>query len=345
MRISKRALGSSGLEITTVGFGAWAIGGGGWTYGWGPQDDKASEDTMRRAIELGVNWIDTAAVYGLGHSEEVVGRFVHSLPASERPYIFTKCGLIWDERNRMQEPRQVLKPESIRAECEASLRRLGVERIDLYQFHWPDGTDTPIEDSWAEMLRLIEQGKVRLGGVSNFDVGLLGRCDAVRHVDSLQPPFSLIRREVAGQQIPWCEAHKTGVICYSPMQSGLLTDRFNADRVARMAEDDWRRRSPEFNSPNLNHNLALRDALKPIAQRHGTSVSSVAIAWVLSWPGVTGAIVGARAPEQVDGWIGAANLKLSRADLDEIASAIERTGAGSGPSSSKLELAGRQDAA
>jgi aryl-alcohol dehydrogenase-like predicted oxidoreductase len=345
MQINKRALGSSGLEITTVGFGAWAIGGGGWTYGWGPQDDEISEDTMRRAIELGVNWIDTAAVYGLGHSEEVVGRFVHSLPASERPYIFTKCGLIWDERNRMQEPKQVLKPESIRAECEASLRRLGVERIDLYQFHWPDDTGTPIEDSWAAMLRLIEQGKVRLGGVSNFDVGLLGRCDAVRHVDSLQPPFSLIRRDVAAQQIAWCEAHKTGVICYSPMQSGLLTDRFNADRVARMAEDDWRRGSPEFNSPNLNRNLALRDALKPIAQRHGTSVSSVAIAWVLSWPGVTGAIVGARAPGQVDGWIGAANLELSRADLDEIVRAIERTGAGSGPSSSKLAVAGSRDAA
>jgi len=339
MQINKRPLGSSGLEITTVGFGSWAIGGSGWSFGWGPQDDNASIDSMRRAIELGVNWIDTAAVYGLGHSEEVVGRFVRSLPASERPYVFTKCGLIWDERNRMQEPKRVLKPESIRAECEASLRRLGIERIDLYQFHWPDETGTPIEDSWSEMLRLIEEGKVRLGGVSNFDVTLLERCKAIRHVDSLQPPFSLIRREVAAREIPWCEAHKTGVICYSPMQSGLLTDGFSGERVARMANDDWRRRSPEFNPPNLNRNLALRDALKPIAKRHGTSVSSVAIAWVLSWPGVTGAIVGARSPEQVDGWIGAANLELTSADLNEIARAIERSRAGSGPEAPRSEVA------
>ncbi len=345
MQINKRPLGSSGLEITTVGFGAWAIGGGGWSYGWGPQDDKASEDTMRRAIEMGINWIDTAAVYGLGHSEQVVGRFVRSLPVSERPFIFTKGGLIWDERNPMEEPKRVLKPESIRAECEASLRRLGVERIDLYQFHWPDETGLPVEDSWTEMLRLIEEGKARLGGVSNFDVGLLDRCAAIRHVDSLQPPFSLIRREVAEHEIPWCDAHKTGVICYSPMQSGLLTDRFSAERVARMANDDWRRRSPEFNSPNLERNLALRDALKPIAQRHGTSVSSVAIAWVLSWPGVTAAIVGARSPEQVDGWIGAANLALTPADLDEIAHAIKRTGAGTGPSTPNLEVADHRDVA
>jgi len=339
MQINKRPLGSSGLEITTVGFGSWAIGGGGWSFGWGPQDDNASIDSMRRAVELGVNWIDTAAVYGLGHSEEVVGRFVRSLPVSERPHVFTKCGLIWDERNRMQESKRVLKPESIRAECEASLRRLGIQRIDLYQFHWPDETGTPIEDSWAEMLRLIEEGKVRFGGVSNFDVSLLERCNAIRHVDSLQPPFSLIRREVAAREIPWCEAHNTGVICYSPMQSGLLTDGFSGERVARMANDDWRRRSPEFNAPNLSRNLALRDALKPIAKRHGTSVSSVAIAWVLSWPGVTGAIVGARSPEQVDGWIGAANLQLTSADLNEIARAIERSRAGSGPEAPRSEVA------
>jgi aryl-alcohol dehydrogenase-like predicted oxidoreductase len=231
----------------------------------------------------------------------------------------------------MQEPKRVLKPESIRKECEASLRRLGINRIDLYQFHWPDETGTAVEDSWAEMLRLIEEGKVRLGGVSNFDVSLLERCAGIRHVDSLQPPFSLIRRDAAAQQIPWCEAHQTGVICYSPMQSGLLTDGFSADRVTRMADDDWRRRSPEFNSPNLQRNLALRDALRPIAQRHETSISSVAIAWVLSWPGVTAAIVGARNPEQVNGWNGAANLQLTRADLEEIARAIERTGAGTGP--------------
>ena len=332
MQINKRPLGMSGLEITKVGFGAWAIGGCGWSFSGGPQDDKTSERAMRRAIELGVNWIDTAAVYGLGHSEEVVGRFLRSLARCERPLVFTKCGLIWDERNPMNEPRRVLKPESIRAECESSLRRLGIERIDLYQLHWPDETGTPIEDSWAEMLRLIEEGKVRLGGVSNFDVELLASCAAIRHVDSLQPPFSLIHRDVAAQEIPWCHAHSTGVICYSPMQSGLLTNQFSAERVALMANDDWRRRSPDFNPPNLKQNLALRDALRPIARRHKTSVSSVAIAWTLSWPGVTAAIVGARSPEQVEGWIDAANLELTSGDLDEIAAAIQQTGAGRGPS-------------
>ena len=332
MQIKKRSLGSSGVEITRVGFGAWAIGGGGWSFGWGPQDDNASIEAMRHAVDLGVNWIDTAAVYGLGHSEEVVGRFLRSLPKSERPFVFTKCGLIPDKRNPMQEPKRDLRPESIRMECETSLQRLGVERLDLYQFHWPDETGTPVEDSWGEMLRLIDEGKVRLGGVSNFNISLLDRCQSIRHVDSLQPPFSLIRREVAANEIPWCEAHQTGIICYSPMQSGLLTDTFSAERLDKMAKDDWRRRSPEFNSPNLEKNLALRDALMPIARRYETSVSAVAIAWTLSWRGVTAAIVGARSPEQVDGWITAANLQLANTDLEEIESAIERTGAGTGPS-------------
>jgi aryl-alcohol dehydrogenase-like predicted oxidoreductase len=242
----------------------------------------------------------------------------------------------------MLEPKRDLRPESIRVECEASLQRLGIERIDLYQFHWPDETGTAVEDSWGEMVRLIEESKVRLGGVSNFDVNLLEHCEAIRHVDSLQPPFSLIHRDVAASEIPWCQAHKTGVICYSPMQSGLLTDGFSTQRVARMAEDDWRRRSAEFNSPNLERNLALRDALRPIAQRYRTSVSSVAIAWTLSWPGVTAAIVGARNPEQVDGWIGAANLKLTQADLEEIARAIKRTGAGTGPTTPGRKLQDRE---
>lgn len=339
MQIKKHPLGSSGIEITRVGFGAWAIGGGGWVHGWGPQDDNASERAMRHAVQLGINWIDTAAVYGLGHSEEVVGQFLRSLPRSEWPFIFTKCGQTWDERNPMQDTQRVLKPESIRRECEASLRRLGIERIDLYQFHWPDGTGTPIEDSWGEMLRLIEEGKVRLGGVSNFDVGLLDRCAAIHHVESLQPPFSLIHRDAAVREIPWCDAHKTGVICYSPMQSGLLTEGFSAQKVATMAEDDWRRRSPEFNPPNLKRNLALRDALRPIAQRYGTSVSSVAIAWVLSWPGVTAAIVGARSPQQVDGWIDAASIELTHDDLEQITEAISLSGAGTGPSTPNIAVA------
>jgi len=244
--------------------------------------------------------------------------------------VFTKCGLVWDENNPKAEPRRVLKPESIRKECEASLRRLGVERIDLYQFHWPDETGTPVEDSWGEMARLIEQGKVRMAGVSNFDVTLLDRCEAITHVDSLQPPFSLIHRDVA-REISWCDEHGTGVICYSPMQSGLLTDSFTAERVANLAEDDWRRRSPEFLEPNLNRNLALRDSLRPIAKRHNTTVSATAVAWVTAWPGVTAAIVGARSPQQVDGWIAAAGLGLTAADLEEIANAIEHTGAGTGP--------------
>jgi len=331
MALPTRALGSSGLNITTVGFGSWAVGGGGWTYGWGPQDDSDSIATMRHALDLGINWIDTAAVYGLGHSEEVVGRLLRDLPASQRPYVFTKCGLIWDDDDRMKEPRRVLKPDSIRRECEASLRRLGVERIDLYQFHWPDNTGTAVEDSWLEMAKLVKEGKVRVAGVSNFSTELLERCEAIRHVDSLQPPFSLINRRAAEREIPWCEKYRTGVICYSPMQSGLLTDSFTATRVAKLADDDWRRRAAEFNEPSLSRNLALRDALRPIAQRHGVSVSSVAIAWALAWPGMTGAIVGARTPAQVDGWIPAASLELTGADLEEIALALERTKAGAGP--------------
>jgi aryl-alcohol dehydrogenase-like predicted oxidoreductase len=231
----------------------------------------------------------------------------------------------------MAAPRQVLRPESIRRECEASLRRLGVERIDLYQFHWPDETGTAVEESWAEMTRLVDEGKVRAAGVSNFDAALLERCEAVRHVDSLQPPFSLIRREAAAREIPWCAEHGTGVIVYSPMQSGILTDRFSEERVRALAPDDWRRRSSDFRPPKLRRNLALRDALRPIAERHGATVAAVAIAWTLTWPGVTGAIVGARTPEQVDGWIDAGSIELTRDDLVEIATAVEETGAGSGP--------------
>jgi len=340
MNLPTRQLGSTAMNTSTVGFGSWAVGGGGWAFSWGPQDDTASITAMRHAVEAGVNWIDTAAVYGLGHSEEVVGRFLRELPRNDRPFVFTKCGLVWDPRQPMVDARRVLKPQSIRAECEASLRRLGIERIDLYQFHWPDETGTPIEDSWGEMMRLVEEGKVRAAGVSNFDVKLLERCAARRHVDSLQPPFSLIRREAAAREIPWCREHHTGVIVYSPMQSGLLTDRFSAERVAKFAKDDWRRRSEEFQEPNLSKNLALRDALRPIARRRGATVGAVAIAWTLAWPGVTGAIVGARSPEQVDGWIGAARLQLSANDLDDIRKAIEATGAGAGPARPAIASAG-----
>ncbi len=331
MTLPTRPLGSSGFDITTLGFGAWAAGGGGWSFGWGTQDDEASLEAMRRAVDGGVNWIDTAAVYGLGHSEEVVGRLLQELAPGDRPLVFTKCGLVWDDRDRMKVSLRNLQPDSIARECEASLRRLKVDSIDLYQFHWPDESGTPMEDSWAAMVRLLEQGKVRAIGVSNFGVPLLEQCEAVRHVDSLQPPFSPIKRDAAAAQIPWCAAHGTGVICYSPMQSGILTDSFSAARVARFAEDDWRRRGLEFKSPQLERNIALRDALRPIAARHATTVSAVAIAWVLSWPGVSGAIVGARSADQVDGWLPAAHVHLSDEDLDAVGAALERTKTGSGP--------------
>lgn len=332
MTLPRRRFGTTDLSITTVGFGAWAAGGGDWSYGWGPQDDEDSLAAMRHALELGVDWIDTAAVYGLGHSEEVVGRLLGELPAAERPLVFTKGGLVWDPADRMAAPVQTLRPDSVRRECEASLRRLGIERIDLYQFHWPDKTGVAVEDSWAELGKLIDGGKVRWGGVSNFDVELLDRCEVVRHVDSLQPPFSMIRRGAAADVIPWCASHRTGVIVYSPMQAGILTDSFSQDRVARLAPGDWRRNNPNFRPPALDRNIALRDGLRAIAARHGASVSAVAIAWVLAWPGVSGAIVGARTPAQVDGWVGGATLTLSPADLDEIAALIASSGAGAGPS-------------
>jgi len=329
--LPRRTLGTNGPEITTVGFGAWAAGGGGWSFGWGPQDDADSIAAIRHAVSRGVNWIDTAAVYGLGHSEEVVGRAIAELPRAERPLVFTKCGLRWNPNDPMEVSARDSSPARIRTECEDSLRRLGVEAIDLYQFHWPDQLGTPLADSWGEMARLQDEGKVRFIGVSNYDVAGLEGCKAVRPVQSLQPPFSMIRRDVGATEIPWCRAQGTGVIVYSPMQSGILTDGFSKERVAAMASDDWRKRGPQFQEPSLSRNLALRDALRPIAERHGVPVSAVAVAWTLAWPGVTGAIVGARSPEQVDGWIAAASLRLEPTDLAEIRAAIERTEAGSGP--------------
>ena len=326
-----RQLGTTDMEITRVGFGAWATGGGGWAYGWGPQDDEESLAAMNHALERGVNWIDTAAVYGLGHSEEVVGRMLRGRSAGDRPFVFTKCGLVWDEKDPMKDAARTLAPKSIRRECEASLRRLGVERIDLYQFHRPGASGVPVEESWRTMEQLVEEGKARAIGVSNFDNSLLRKCEAIRHVDSLQPPLSLIRRDAAAAEIPWCNAHRTGVIVCSPMQAGILTDTFSVERVKKMADDDWRKKSENFQTPRLEKNIALRDALKPIAQRHQTTVAAVALAWTLAWPAVTGAIVGARAPAQVDGWIDAATLTLTTDDLEEIASAIEGLGVGSGP--------------
>ena len=328
--IPTRRLGSRGPEITELGFGAWAIGGGDWAYGWGPQDDDDSIAAIHRALERGAGWIDTAAVYGLGHSEEVVERALRGM--SDRPLVFTKCGMVWHDQSDGV-PRPNLRPEEIRRECDDSLRRLGVERIDLYQFHWPDNaTGTPVEESWGVMADLVQQGKVRWAGVSNFDVGLLERCEPIMHVDSLQPPFNAVQREAGGDVIPWCHANGTGVIVYSPMMSGLLTQRFSAERAASLDPSDWRHGMPDvFAEPALSRNLALRDALIPVAEAHDTSTAAVAVAWTLAWTGVTGAIVGARDAAQVDGWIGAHEIRLSAEELDAIDAAIRRTGAGGGP--------------
>jgi len=326
-----RRLGRTDMEITRVGFGAWAIGGPDWAVGWGAQDDRDSIAAIRHAIDRGINWIDTAAVYGLGHSEELVRQALAELPADARPYVFTKCGLVWDENDRKALPRRVGAPDSIRREVEASLRRLGVERIDLYQMHWPPTDGTPLEDYWQTLLDLKAEGKVRAVGLSNHDVAQLEAAERIGHVDTLQPPFSAIRRDVAAAELPWCRAHETGVIVYSPMQSGLLTGRFTVERARALPEDDWRSRNEEFTGDKLLRNLKLADAMRPIAERHGTTVAAVAVAWTLAWPGVTGAIVGARNPAQVDGWIDAATLDLTAEDMAEIAAAIEATGAGTGP--------------
>ncbi|HVE77459.1 MAG TPA: aldo/keto reductase [Gemmatimonadaceae bacterium] len=326
-----RPLGTTEMQITRVGFGAWAIGGGDWSFGWGSQDDEASIAAIRHAVERGINWIDTAAVYGLGHSELVVSRALRDIPANDRPYVFTKCGLVWDERDHSAPPRRAGDPASIRRELEGSLRRLGVERIDLYQMHWPAEDGTALEDYWGTLLEIEREGKVRAIGLSNHDVSQLEGAERLGHVDTLQPPFSAVKRRAAAE-IAWCARHRTGVIVYSPMQSGLLTGSFTAERAAALPENDWRSRSKDFTGEGLRRNLALADAMRPVAERRGVSVAAVAVAWTLAWEGVTGAIVGARSPGQVDGWLAAASLELTSDDLDEIASAIERTGAGGGPS-------------
>jgi aryl-alcohol dehydrogenase-like predicted oxidoreductase len=325
--VRKRSLGSEGPEITRVGFGAWAAGGP-WQFGWGSQDDDASVAAIRRAVEGGVSWVDTAAVYGLGHSEEVVARALEPYEAGEDVLVFTKCGRNWYASGG-ENIEYDLRPDSIRFECEQSLKRLGLERIDLYQFHWPDPvTGTQVEDSWGVMVELIEAGKVRWGGVSNFDVELLERCDAVRHVDSLQPPLSLLKRGAAREVIPWCAEHGTGVIVYSPMASGLLTGKFDRARLDDLDRDDWRRQAEAFQEPQFSRTLSLVERLEPIAERLGTNLPSLAVAWTLSVEGVTGAIVGGRDPDQVDAWLGAADLDLGEDDIAEIELALDETGAG-----------------
>jgi aryl-alcohol dehydrogenase-like predicted oxidoreductase len=322
-----RRLGAAGPELSTVGFGAWAVGGE-WQFGWGPTDDDESIAAIRHAVERGVNWVDTAAVYGLGRSEEVVGRALEPYRDRGDVLVFTKCGRSWYGR-----PEGViendLRPESIRFELEQSLRRLEVERIDLYQVHWPDWTTgTALEESWGTMAALADEGKVRWLGVSNFDVEQLERCAAIRHVDSLQPPLSMLARGARGV-IEWARDHGTGVIVYSPMASGLLTGGFDRGRTDELDPGDWRRQSPMFREPLLSRNLELVDRLRPIAARLGATLPALAVAWALAQDGVSAAIVGARSPRQVDGWLPAGDLALDGETVDEIAAAIGATGAGS----------------
>lgn len=310
------------MQITRVGLGG---------AGWDGCDDQQVIDTIRYAIEHGVNWIDTAAVYGRGRSERLVAKALAGVAAADRPQVFTKCGHIWDTTGASKELRKVGRPSNIRREVDDSLRRLGVDRIDLYQMHCPPEDGTPLAAYWETLLELKQLGKVKAVGLSNHGVRQLAEAEKMGHVDSLQPPFSAIRRQVADREIPWCVEHGTGVLAYSPMQAGLLTGRFTRARAEALGEDDWRAAVADFQGARLERNLALADSLRPIARRHGVGVPSVAIAWTLSWPGVTGAIVGARRPEQVNGWLSALHLELTAQDLMDIADAIERTTAGSGP--------------
>ncbi|HEX8995143.1 MAG TPA: aldo/keto reductase [Ktedonobacterales bacterium] len=310
-----RQLGVSDLQITPIGLGTWAIGGGNWEFGWGSQDDEESIATIHRALDVGVNWIDTAAVYGLGRSEEVVGRALQGM--TNRPYIFTKCSMIWDEQRKVGHS---LKKESVKREAEASLRRLQVEAIDLYQIHWPN-PEAEIEEGWAAMAELQREGKVRFIGVSNFNVEQMQRAQKIAPITSLQPPYSLLEREIETEVLPFAQRNQIGVIAYSPMASGLLTGKMTRARVAALPKDDWRRRSEWFTEPQLTRNLYLVETLREIGTRHGRTAGEVAIAWTLRRPEVTGAIVGARRPEQLDGVIGAGAFRLTPEEIAEIEAA------------------------
>ncbi len=308
-------LGQTGMEITRVGFGAWAIGGGEWEFGWGPQQDDESIAAIDRALELGVNWIDTAAAYGFGHSERVVARALAG--RAERPYVFTKASLLDDGTGRVVHS---LKRDSILAEAEASLERLRVDAIDLYQIHWPD-PDQDIEEGWSALAELKEQGLVRHIGVSNFDVAQLRRISSIAPVETLQPPFSLVDRSVEGEILPYAERAGIGVIVYSPMGSGLLTGAMTAERVAAMPANDWRASDPDFTEPQLSRHLATADRLAAVGKRYGVSAGAVAVAWTLRNPAVDGAITGFRRPDQVDPIVAAAGLDLTDDDVAEIEAA------------------------
>ncbi len=318
-----KKLGNSDLQITRIGFGAWATGGGGWEFSWGAQDDADSIAAIHRALELGINWIDTAAVYGLGHSEEVVARALKDWNGS-RPYIFTKCVLSWDANGKILPNHS---SASIRQECEDSLRRLQIDVIDLYQVHWPPRDNGPsLEEAWQTMAALQKEGKVRWIGVSNFDAAQMRRAQAIAPVTSNQPPYSMIRRAIEAEILPFCHQQGIGTISYAPMASGLLTGAMTRERAASLPPDDFRSRNPEFREPRLSRNIELVERLRTVGARHGKGPGEVAIAWVLKHPAITGAIVGARSSKQIDGIVGAADLKLTPQEIAEIEGAAAAAG-------------------
>ena len=312
--MNTKQLGISNLNVTPIGFGAWAIGGAGWEFGWGRQDDGDSIAAIHRALELGVNWIDTAAVYGMGHSEEVVARALKEWSGT-RPYVFTKCGLRWSESGKVH---RTLKSDSVRRECEDSLRRLRTEAIDLYQVHWPSVHPEELNEGWATMAQLQKEGKVRWIGVSNFDVQEMRQIEKIAPITSMQPPYSLIRREAEQQVLPFCFAEEIGVIVYSPMASGLLTGAMTRRRASALPADDWRSHDPEFLEPRLSSNLELVRRLRAVGERHGRPPGQVAVAWTLANPAVTGAIVGARNAGQVEQIVSASELQLSEQEIEAI---------------------------
>jgi aryl-alcohol dehydrogenase-like predicted oxidoreductase len=319
-----------GERLSRIGLGTWVMGGGGYLASLGEQSDADSREVIAAAVEAGINWLDTAPYYGLGRAETLVGDAVRSLPAADRPMIFTKCGVVWDDP---YEPSwEVLTPQSIRRECEGSLRRLGVGEVDLLQIHWPEIGGTPVEESWSALAGLAEAGLTRWIGVSNFDTALLDRCEAIRHVDTAQPPFSMLRRSAANDVIPWCASHGTAVLAYSPLESGMLAGSFTRERAAALDARDVRlERTEVFTEPQLSRCLDLVGQLGVLAGQAGRSLAELASGWVLSWPGVSAAILGARTAKQLAGWAGAGSEPLPGDVMSQIAAALEQTGAGLGP--------------